>query len=161
MQRTLPIVLSILLFSCSAREKVIGLQQNIHHDDFEYSVQSVDKAEQIGGVRARGTFYIVAFQVENRAKRVDHQWGNDIAYLVDEAGTQHDNDAAAQQELDRTKPFGYEKQYVTPAGATETTMLVFDLPKGVKETYLQVRGVLLMGDVFDGSQYKKTKVKLF
>ena len=129
MQRTLPIVLSILLFSCSAREKVIGLQQNIHHDDFEYSVRSVAKAEQIESSRAHGMFYIVAFQVENRAKRVDHQWSNDIAYLADEAGTPHDNDAAAQQELDRTKPFGYKKQYVTPAGATETTMLVFDCPR--------------------------------
>ena len=161
MKRVLPLVIWIFLTSCSAREKVIGLQQNIHHDDFGYSVQSVANAEQIGSVRGHGLFYIVAFQVENRAKRVDHQWGNDIAYLVDETGTPHDNDAVAQQELDRTKPFGYKKQYVTPAGATETTMLVFDMPKEVKEPYLQVRGLLLMGDVFDGSQYKKTKVKLF
>ena len=43
----------------------------------------------------------------------------------------------------------------------ERTALVFDVPKDVKEPFLQVRGELLMGDVFDGNQFEKTKVRLF
>ncbi len=158
---TLCLLCCVIISSCSAKEKIIGVQQNIHHDDFEYSVQSVAKTDRIGGVPARGIFYLVTFQVENRAKRVDHRWANDIAYIVDETGTHFDNDAEAQQELNRTKPFAFKNEYITPAGATETTVLVFDLPKQISRPYLQVRGSLLMGDVFDGSQYRKTKVKLF
>lgn len=150
-----------IISSCSAKEKVIGLHQNIHHDDFEYSVQSADKAAMIGNVPTHGAFFIVAFQVENHARRVNHEWKNDIAYLVDEHGAQYENAAAAQNELNRVKPFGLKAEYITPPGATGITMLVFDLPKDAKEPYLQVRGLILMGDVFDGSQYKKTRVKLF
>ena len=40
-------------------------------------------------------------------------------------------------------------------------MLVFDVPREVKEPYLKVRGDFLMGDLFDGNQYKRTRVKLF
>ena len=158
---TLVMLCGVIISSCSAKEKAIGLAQNIHHDDFEYSVRSVEKVDRIGSLRARGTFYIVGFQVENRAVRVSHKWDNNIAYLIDETGARHDNDPAAQKELNRVKPFTYEAEFDTPAEATETTMLVFDLPKEVKQPYLQVRGWLLMGDVFDGGQYKKTKVKLF
>ena len=63
--------------------------------------------------------------------------------------------------MNRVKLFGYKPEYVTPAQVTESTMLVFDVSKDVREPYLQVRGEVLMGDAFDGSQYKKTKVKLF
>jgi hypothetical protein len=155
------ILCCVIISSCSAKEKVIGLQQNIHHDDFDYSVLSVEKAEQIESLRAHGVFYVVAFQVENHAKRVDHRWGNDIAYLIDDTGTKHYSDATAQVELNRAKPFGYKQAYDTPAGVTETTTLVFDLPKDTKQPYLRVTGFLLMGDVFDGNQFKKTRVKLF
>ena len=63
-------ILGVIISSCSTKEKIIGLKQNIHHDDFEYSVQSVDKAEQIGNTRARGMFYIVAF----RSKIARNEW---------------------------------------------------------------------------------------
>jgi hypothetical protein len=152
---------AVMMASCSVKEKVIAPGQNIHHDDFEYSVQNVEKTDNIGNVRAHGVFYVVKFQVENRARRVDHRWTNSIAYLIDENGTRHDNDTQAQQELNRIQPFAYKNDYVTPSGSTESTMLVFDIPKTVSQPYLQVRGSLLMGDVLDGDQYRKTKVKLF
>src|SRR4051812_21134541 len=145
----------VLISACSAGEQIIGLQENIHHDDFEYSAQSVVKTERIGTLRAHGTFVIVAFQVENQARRVDHKWDNTIASITDEHGARYEDDAAAQKELNRVEPFDYKDKYVTPAGVTETTMLVFDLPKDVREPLLQVRGSLLMGDVFDRNQYKK------
>jgi hypothetical protein len=150
-----------MMASCSVKEKVIAVGQNIHHDDFEYSVQNVEKTDHVGDVRAHGVFYVVKFQVENRARRVDHRWTNSVAYLIDEIGIRYDNEMQAQEELNRIQPFAYKSDYVTPAGSTESTMLVFDVPKTVSQPYLQVRGSILMGDVFDGDQYQKTKVKLF
>jgi hypothetical protein len=152
---------SVIISSCSAEEKVIGLRQNIHHDDFEYSVQSVEQTDTIGKLHARGIFYLVTFQVESRAKRVDHRWTNDIAYVQEETGIRHGNDVEAQQELNRVRPFGLKDEYVTPAGSIETTVLVFDLPTNAAAPCLQVRGSVLMGDVFDGGQYRKVKVRLF
>jgi hypothetical protein len=152
---------SVIISSCTAKEKVIGLRENIHHDDFEYSVQSVDKTDRIGNLHARGVFYLVAFQVENRAKRVDHRWTNDIAYVQEETGIRHGNDAQAQRELNRIRSFGLKDEYVTPAGSIETTLLVFDLPTNAVAPCLQVRGSVLMGDVFDGGQYRTVKVRLF
>ena len=65
------ILFTMMLSSCT-NEKTIGIKQNIHHDDFEYSVQNVSKTEMIGSLNAKGMFYIVTFRVENQAKRVEH-----------------------------------------------------------------------------------------
>jgi hypothetical protein len=151
----------VIFSSCALNEKTIDPGENIHHDDFEYSVQHLDRTGEIGNLRTSGTFLIVTFQVENRAKRVNHRWSNDVAYIVDTAGVEYDNNTEAQKELDRIKPFGYKPEYVTPAGNTETTILVFDLPKSVSQPYLKVHGSLMMGDVFDLNEYTRTRVKLF
>jgi hypothetical protein len=151
---------ALLLLGC-AKEKTIGLKQNIQHDDFEYSVQMVAKTRQIGDKKAHGEFYLVTFQVENRAKRVGHRWSNDIAYCTDENGTLYEDHEEVQQELNRLQPFGYRDHYLTPAGQVESTILVYDLPAGIKEPCLKVRGEFLMGDLFDGCQYRKIRVKLF
>ena len=136
-----------MLSACSAPERVIGLRQNIHHDDFEYSAQDVTTKTRIGDRDASGVFYVVTFQVDNRARRVDHRWTNDIAYVIDEHGREYDNDASAQRALAEQEPFDRRDTYVTRPGTVERTRLVFDLPAGVKEPYLKVRGWLLMGDV--------------
>lgn len=152
---------AVIFSSCSSDEKTIGLGQNIHHDDFEYSVLNVEKADQIGSVKSKGTFYIITFRVQNDAKRVEHQWDNNIAYLVDEKGNEYENSSDMQQSLKKTTDFSLKDKYVTPAGQSESAVLVFDVPNGVKEIYLKVRGDFLMGDMFDGNQFKNTKVKLF
>jgi hypothetical protein len=157
-----PTLLAAALISgCGAAEKTIGLGQAIHHDDFEYAVQLVVQTDHLGNKTPSGIFYLVTFRVENDAKRVDHVWTNDIAYLIDEWGHRYENDREAQQRLNDVAPFGYQDRYVTSAGEVATTQLVFDLPKAVKEPYLRVRGWTLMGDVFDGGQFRHTKVKLF
>jgi hypothetical protein len=150
-----------MLSACSGPERVISVRQTIHHDDFEYSVESVETMDRIGDRRPAGRFYVVTFQVENRARAVNHRWGNDIAYLVDERGREYENDVNAQMALAHVDPFARKDSYVTPAGVTERTRLVFDVPRAVHEPYLKVRGFLLMGDVFDGDQFRRTRVKLF
>lgn len=158
----LSFTLSAVIFSsCSSDEKTIGLGQNIHHDDFEYSVQNVEKTDRIGSVKSKGMFYIVTFQVQNKARRVEHEWDNNITYLVDEKRSEYENSHEMQQSLKNIKDFSLKDKYVTPAGQTESAVLVFDIPNEVKEIYLKVRGDFLMGDMFDGNQFKNTKVKLF
>ncbi len=159
--RSMVALSAALLSACSGADKVIGLAQHIHHDDFEYSVQRVDRAERIGNRQATGLFHVVTFEVENRARVVDHVWDNAVAYLVDDNEAQYENDAAAQQALTRVEPFNLKDRYITRAGALETTRLVFDLPRAVRRPYLKVRGMVLMGDVFDGMQYRRTRVRLF
>ena len=83
-----------LLSACAGPERVIGLRQVIHHDDFDYSVQSVQTMDRIDGRRAAGTFYVVTFQVDNHARAVRHEWGNDIAYVVDQDSHEYENDGA-------------------------------------------------------------------
>jgi hypothetical protein len=87
------IILSIFLIlsinSCSSakKDKVIGLNQNIHHDDFEYAVTSFEKTNMIASgsdtIKASGNFYLVHLRVINKALRVNHQWDNLIGYIVD------------------------------------------------------------------------------
>jgi hypothetical protein len=158
-----PLIILVMLFSSCSTEKTIGIKQNIHHDDFEYSVQNVSKTEMIGPLKANGIFYIVTFRVENQAKRVEHQWDNSIAYLTDENGREYENSYELQKKLRfrGINPFNLQEKYNTQAGQTDSTMLVFEVPAEVKEVYLKVRGEFLMGDLFDGSQFKNTKIKLF
>ena len=150
-----------LLSACGGPEHAIGLRQPIHHDDFDYSVERVDTLARIGSLTPSGIFYVVTFQVDNRAQVVDHQWGNDIAYIVDDEGGVYENDAGAQAELGNIQPFDRQVWHVTRAGDRETTRLVFDLPAQVKAPYLKVRGWPLMGDLFDGIQFRRVKVRLF
>jgi hypothetical protein len=157
--QALLLVHAALLSACA--EHTIAERDGIRHDDFEYSVTRVDKLERIGTVAARGVFYLVTFAVENHARRVDHGWHNNTAYLVDERGRTYDNEPAAQQALQKLKPFGLKGRYLTTPGNVDTTVFVFDVPRDVKEPYLKVRGDFLMGDLFDGNQYKRTRVKLF
>lgn len=156
--------IALLMSSCS-KEKVIGINERIHHDDFEYKVIQLTVTDSIGSGekqrRATGLYYLVTFEVENRAKRVNHEWDNSIAYVIDDLGRKYENLPELQEFLNTLQPFSYSPQHVTPAGASETTRLVFDLPRNVARPYLMVRGELLMGDLFDGKAFTRTKVRLF
>ena len=163
------VVLMLICFSSCNRKNesyIIGLNQNIHHDDFEYSVTSYLKTSSLPGVSdnlvsANGNYYLVHFKVENRAMRVDHQWDNSIAYIVDEEGNRFENSKENQIVLDKTLHFGWNEQYNTRFGTSDSTILVFKLPPAVTKPYLMVRGGILMGDVFDRARFRKMKVMLF
>jgi hypothetical protein len=169
--RTFHIILSIsliiLLSTCSSgkKETIIGLNQNIHHDDFEYAVTNFEKTKMlISGsdtLNASGNFYLVYFKVINKALRVGHQWDNSIAYIIDENGNRYENNIEYQKFLEKTLPYGWRSEYNTPHGNTGTTILVFNLPKNISNPYLKVRGDILMGDALDGGRFQKIKVKLF
>jgi uncharacterized protein DUF4352 len=155
------LICTLILFSCSDKEIIIGLNENIHHDDFEYSVINIEKTGNINNIKSKGQFYLVTFKLENKAKRVEHKWDNSIAYVVNEKGERYENSYDLQIILKQTKDFNLKEKYITPAGKTESTILVFDIPAGTKEPCLKVNGEFLMGDLFDGNKFKNTKVKLY
>lgn len=161
--------ISIVLFmafvsGCSRSDTVIGLNDNIHHDDFIYRVKSVEKRKSIASdssqMTARGTFYIITFEVENDAKRVGHIWDNRIAYVITGKGDRYENNESAQKLLETKEPFGWHSTYNTGHGLTEQTRLVFDVAENPGEVYLKVNGVTLMGDIFDLNRFKRIKIKL-
>lgn len=157
----------IASISCSSDKKgeTIGLNQNIHHDDFEYSVTSFSKTPEIISVqdtiKASEIFYLVHFKVVNNALRVGHTWDNSIAYIIDENGNRYENLKDRQQVLNNSLPFGLKENYNTPHGSVDTTILVFELPADIMEPCLMVSGGTLMGDVFDGGRFRRVKIKLF
>jgi hypothetical protein len=158
------VVLIIFGTGCNRPDHVIGLNENIHHDDFNYRVTAVEKRKSIvaDSVRmtSRGNFYIVTFEVENNAMRVGHIWDNRIAFVVSDKGDKYENNVAAQQLLNLKEPFEWHSEYNTGHGSSEHTRLVFDVPGNPSQLYLKVHGETLMGDVFDLNRFKRIKIKL-
>jgi hypothetical protein len=163
-------ILAIILLavtSCNSDKKeiVIGLKQNIHHDDFEYSVSNyiVTNFLKDGSdtLKAKGVFYLVMFRVENRAMRVDHTWDNSIGYIVDERGKTYENITEVQQFLEKANGSRFREQYITQSGTTDSTWMAFDLPFNVTKPCFKVRGSILMGDVFDRAKFRRTRIKLY
>jgi hypothetical protein len=155
------------MISCSSDKSdiTIGLNENIHHDDFEYSVTDYSLTKQIGKgqdtITTEGTFYLIHFKVINEAKRVNHSWNNSIAYIIDGEGNIYENNINAQIKLNEVSPFGWNEKYITPFQSVDTSILVFNLPDNVKNPCLMVRGETLMGDFFNRNKFKKMKVRLF
>jgi hypothetical protein len=160
------IIILITVCSCSSKGRYeIGINEKIHHDDFEYSVIGYDIAKNLGESREARidsqVYYLVYFRVENNAQRVNHRWSNSIAYITDEKGNKYENDTTYQKILNSYLHFGWKEQYITPFQKTDTTVLVFTVPIGIKHPYLRVRGSILMGDVPDRARFLKTKIMLY
>ena len=161
------IIISVLLTACNQdkREYVIGLNERIHHDDFEYSVSNylVSRFLKNGPdtLKAQGVFYLVTFRTDNLAMRVSHEWDNNIAYIVDERSRIFENKKEVQQFYEKSHPFGLKENYITPAGKSDSTILAFDLPFDVTKPYLKVRGEILMGDMFDRARFRRMMIRLY
>jgi hypothetical protein len=166
MKNSVPAIALIMAIGsgCNCSDNVIGLNENIHHDDFNYRVTSVEKRRSISAdsvkMTSRGNFYIVTFEVENEAKRVGHKWDNGIAYVISDKGDKYENNVKAQQLLNIREPFEWQSAYNTGHGSSERTRLVFDVPGNPRELYLKVHGETLMGDIFDLNRFKRIKIKL-
>ena len=142
-------------------KKTLGVGDKVQHDDFFYTVEKVSTSNTIGDKKATGMFYIVTFKVQNDAKKVDHEWKNDVAYVIDENGKVYENNTEMQKILNLMTSFGFKNSYITKAGTSETTQFIFDIPLTVKQPYLKYKGDFLMGDMFDGNQFKNSRIKLF
>jgi hypothetical protein len=158
------VLATVFLSGCNKKDNIIGLNENIRHDDFNYRVTAVEKRKSIFADSVKmisgGNFYIVTFEVENDAKRVGHIWDNRVAYVISEKGDRYENIVAAQQLLNAKEPFNWQSTYNTGHGSSEHTRLIFDVPGNTSELYLKVRGETLMGDVFNLDRFKRIKIKL-
>ncbi len=155
-------MLALIIFAqCSSNDKTLAVGEKVQHDDFFYSVEKVSNSNTIGDKKTNGLYYIVTFKVQNDAKKVDHEWKNDISFVTDENGIVYENNIELQKLLNSRSLFGFKESYSTKAGESETTEFIFDIPLTVKQPYLKYRGDFLMGDMFDGNQFKNSKIKLF
>jgi hypothetical protein len=167
MKYTLLLISLLLLTSCNSNKtcNIIGVGERIHHDDFEYSVTNyfITRFLKNGTdtLKADGMFYLVKFRVENRAMRVGHNWDNNIGFIVDGSGGKYENVPQVQQFFEKSNPFGYSEKYNTPAGASDSTYLAFDLPFTVTKPYFMVKGETLMGDMFDRGRFRRMMIRLF
>lgn len=158
------ICLAAVSVSCN-RKTEISLNEPIKHDDFEYSVTDYVLTRFIRSgndtLNARGMFYLVNFQVKNKALRVSHKWDNRTACLVDEDGNTYENDPQAAQFYCRSIGTTQQESFSTPAGNTESAILAFDVPFSVTRPCIKVRGYILMGDVFNFGRFRRMKIKLY
>jgi len=146
---------------CRDDDPILEVGESIRHDDFRYTVLAARPLPRIGARQARGEYFVVHFEVANRASRVSHAWSNGIACLVDARGLRYENDVTLQQALDEQVSFGWAPGYLTRAETSESTMLVFDVPPEARKPLdLMVRGELLLGDVLDGVRFRRTRVRL-
>jgi hypothetical protein len=161
------LIFSVLLTACNQdkREYVIGLNERIHHDYFEYSVSNLLVSRFLKNgpdtLKAQGVFYMVTFRTDNLAMRVSHKWDNSIAYIVDERGRIFENKTDVQQFYEKSHSFGLKEEYITPAGRSDSIILAFDLPFDVTKPYLKVRGEILMGDMFDRARFRRMRIRLY
>ncbi len=155
------LMFGILLSGCTAEEKYITLMTETQHDDYFYSIIDFKKYDEIGGIKPQGVFFTVTFRVNNRAKKVNHPWDNDICLVRDKNNKEYRNLPEAQKKLNQLQPFNLKDKHVTAAGETESTVFVFDLPRDAEQPCIMYNGEFLMGDLFDGCQFKHTHVKLY
>jgi hypothetical protein len=147
------------VFTASRPVRLLAIGQRVQHDDFFLSVSALRRVKRIDDTTARGTFYVVRINVENRAKRVPYSWHNTIAYVVDTAGRRYAPDAAGQRAFDRAARRQPESEI--PAGQSRLYDVVFDLPREAEKPVLQFWDGVLMGDAFDGVAYAKAKIRLY
>lgn len=151
----------LLISSCSGDEKTLAVGDKVQHDDFFYSIQKVMKTHDFVTKKSEGIFYVVMFKVQNDAKKVEHEWTNNVVYVVDENGKEYENNSELQKEFSRINYEQYKDKHVTAAGTSDSTVMVFDIPLNVKQPYVKFRGGFLLGDLFDGNQFKNSRIKLF
>lgn len=163
----LAVIICSGLMSCAEIRKEIIVMPGtvIPHDDVEYYVSAFEKVSTIKlkdtTLQTDGTFYLVTCHVLNRATRMDHEWNNRLAYIIDEHDTIYENNIAAQKALSEMRSINFKDTYVTPFQSEESTVLVFEIPADIKKPCLKFRGKILMEDFLNGSPFEKTKVKLY
>ena len=148
------IALSLLamLALLNRRDQRLGLNQEIHIDDFGFSVLSVRQTDAIGtgehASKPRGTYYIVAMKISNHAKRVNYKFKRSSAVLVDDAGRQYLFSREGQDALESPSRLAACDAPI-PAGASCTTDIVFDLPGEARLSHLRMSFGGLIGDLLD------------
>ena len=118
------------------REVAIGTP--IRHDDFFFTMTNV--------ARSGGAHYDVTVLVQNRARRVDYEWRDTIAYVQVGGGK-------------RYAPVS-DARFIIGPGVSREAHVAFELPAGAKDVDLRFWDGIFMGDAFDAAAYSRTAVRL-
>ena len=141
-----------ILALLNRRTQIVGYGREIQYDDFAFSVMNVTRVASIGSngsqLPSRGAYYVVSLKVTNHARRVDYQFEDRIAVLVDETGREYHVSADGQRALEATRSTGPCTERL-PAGASCVTQLVFDAPPGLGHPQLRISFGGPIGDMLD------------
>jgi hypothetical protein len=136
--------LALVLVSLLSRERVLpagsgkrfcGLYLDCHRI---VSLVSVDRADTIGPVRARGVFHIVTLRLASDARRATLGTGRLSAFVRDGAGRRVTRHQRAERALGPATPTGLPDTPLPPGGQL-ITRIVFDLPRDAVTPRLYVR----------------------
>ncbi len=125
---------------------VVAVGTPIRHDDFLFTVTSVQRRRLAGG----SAHYLVAVRVQNQAKIVGYRWRDAIAYVraFDSGGFGHDFFPVTHG------------SFILQAGDERTAKLAFDIPAGYSSANLRFWDGVFMGDALNGAAYGKAIVPL-
>ena len=141
-----------LLVLVNRRDETVSLNHEIQYDDFAFSVLAVRQANEVGRVggtvKPRGDFYIVTLKIANHAKRVDYNYKQDCAVLIDRNGREYRHSSEGQSAVEATLSPAELCSAPIPAGQSCVTQVVFDVPAGVQASQLRITFGAL-ADIFD------------
>jgi hypothetical protein len=154
-----------LLALLNRRDQVVGLKQDIRYDDFAFSVlearsESLTQS-QVNDSTDPATLCVLTLKIDNRAGRVDYQFNDEIAVLVDERGREYrpvrrDGISSA----DAGRPAAERCDKPIPAGSSCTTDLTFELPADSQVSHLRISHGGNIGYLLDLVFYGNKRIAL-
>jgi len=128
-----------------APPKMAGLNELVQDGDLAFTVKSVEKAKTLGNQfskkTAQGTFYVITLKVENKGKKTT-TFDSSMAKVKDDQEREFersiDGQTAKSMEEGKTDMF---LQQIQPS-LSVTGDLVFDLPEGLKNPTILLKGSL-------------------
>ena len=132
-----------LLALLNRRDQVVGLRQDIKYDDFAFSVLDARSEglapSQDNESAGPGTVCVLTLKIENRARRVEYTFNDEVAVLVDERGREYRPVRSdANSPADGGEGAGGRCDEPIPAGSSCTTDLTFELPPDARVSHLRI-----------------------
>ncbi|HVF49756.1 MAG TPA: hypothetical protein VNA19_06705 [Pyrinomonadaceae bacterium] len=166
---------AMAFFSVESRETILGRGEEKYFCEIDchlaYSVLDVRRAKRVGGVDAKGTFYIVNVRTRFDENTVSPQRGNRPltpnarnATVLDARGNSYASSAEGERALASANAFS--QPFTTPLrpGESYTTLLVFDLPDDIENPRLLINDGELMTRFIIGHEnsplHRKTQFRL-
>ena len=132
-------------------QRVMVFHQLRCFDDWCAAVENVEQRPAIGTLQANGSFYLVTIDVLSQAKRIRQRALDASAYVLDELGNRYDPSPEGTQALEAAGQAGQPINSWLEAGASFTSIVVFDLPVDIHQpalvfTHGAFPGLIIIGD---------------
>jgi len=131
---------------CARATMEVPIGAGVRHDDFTFTVLGAQRSGAPSGGLAD---VAVRLRIANQARRVSYRFSPSIAFVVDGKGRRYEAAAARSSPAERIEP-----------GSSAVETLVFRVPSETTEIALGYWDGVLMGDLFDGLQYARARVRI-